>query len=156
MPSLVLFTLAFILAFLALVLLCAYFVHVKILHDSLIFTVSREGLGEQSGKVKALLLKMKATEKEVTNTLLLIEEIVMRLYENTQQVATIRIHRSFRNVYIRLSARGNAYNPIAEIPHDNPDDEDNYRNLIFASHKAKLTYHRLRTYNIIILRVRSV
>ena len=99
----------------AVVAVCISLWHVKEKRDDLVFTVTRGSIGEQSEKIKALLSKMKATKREVTNALLLLEEIVVRLHENTGEAVTARVRKVLGDVSLVLSARGEAYNPFAEM-----------------------------------------
>ena len=138
----------------AVVAVCISLWHVKEKRDDLVFTVTRGSIGEQSEKIKALLSEMKATKREVTNALLLLEEIVVRLHENTGEAVTARVRKVLGDVSLVLSARGEAYNPFAEMEW-NGNSEDIWRDMIFYAHREELSYSRRNGRNIVIVRAHS-
>lgn len=141
-----------VLGVVALILACNSLWLTKEHLDDNIFTVTRESIDEQSYKIKALLSKMKASKREITNTLLLLEEIVVRLHENTEQVVTAHVRSFLGTVSISLTAKGKEYNPFAEMDW-NGKTEDVYRDLIFYAHRQELSYSRRGGSNVVVIRV---
>ena len=138
----------------ALVAVCIALWHAKESYDDRIFTVTRESIGEQSEKIAVLLRQMKATKREVTNALLLLEEIAVRLHEQVNAALTCRVKKSLGDVSIVLSSFGDAFNPFSELEW-NGNSEDVYRDLIFHAHKQELSYSRWNGRNIVTVRVHS-
>ncbi len=130
---------------------CISLWHMKEKKDESIFTVTRESIGEQSEKIRALLSSKKATKREITSTLLLLEEIVVRLHENAAQIVTARVHAFLGSVNIILTATGEEYNPFAAMEW-NGKSEDVYRDLIFYAHRSELSYSRRGKNNVITIR----
>ena len=107
-----------------------------------VFTVTREGLPEQSEKIAEVLSELKASKREVTNALLLLEEIVVRLQEQAGQTVTAYVSRLFGNVRISLSAPGEPFNPFENLGDWTEESEDVYRNMIFRANRSSLSYAR--------------
>ncbi len=146
----------------ALILICivvaiAFFVYLwklKEKRDESVFTVTRESIGEQSEKIRNVLLSLNATKRESVNALLLLEEIVVRLHENANQIVTARVKKIFGDVSITLTSNGEEYNPFSPSLWDT-ESEDYYRDMIFRANIANLGYSRKNRRNVISLRVHS-
>lgn len=136
-----------------LALQCYYFFRVKPQKDGSIFTVTKESIGEQSDKIKSVLSQMHMKSSEMTNALLLLEEIVVRLQENADQIVTAYVHNIFGKVSLSLIARGQKYNPLEEKENSESESEDFFRNLIFKANSVKLFYKRRGSKNIVTVRV---
>ena len=137
----------------AIVIQCFLLWKYKVSHEGCVFTFSRDGLEEQSEKIKELLKKLKADDKAVSQTLLILEEIMMRLNDHTDQVITAVIRRKWGKILIMLTAYGEAYNPLAEFQ-ASEDSEDSIRNRIFSARKNDISYKFRSGKNLIKLTVR--
>ncbi len=123
--------------------------------DECIFTVTREGLNEQSEKIKSIFSKMKIAEKDMESSLLLLEEIVVRLEESANQVVTARVRNFFGKVSLLLSSCGEKYNPIEQAKSNGSETEDHFRDLIFKANAMRLSYKRFFTRNVIIIQAKN-
>ena len=132
-----------------LVAVCTYLWHIKENGDLNTFTVTKDGLSEQSEKIAAVLQKMKASKREIMNTLLLLEEVVVRLQEHAGQTVTARVRKFLGDVQISLASHGEAYNPFGEVSIWDTESEDYLRNMIFHSNKEKLSYARRNGKNLV-------
>ena len=126
--------------------------HIKGLRGERNFSIYIESLGEQSEKIRELLTSMKVSPREVNYTILLLEEILVRLEGRVDSALTVRVHRFFGDVNISLSARGDAFNPFESLESWNPESEDYLRDLIFRAHKEDLSYCRKNDRNEVIIR----
>lgn len=117
-----------------------------------VFTVTREGLNEQSGKIKKIFSQMKVSEKEMSSVLLILEEVVMRLQEHTDQVVTARVRKFYGKVSLLLTAYGDKYNPLSDLDNCSDDGEDYLRGLIFKANSMRLSYKRCGEKNIVVVR----
>ena len=126
---------------LAIILMCLWMCKYKENHEGYILTFTRDGLTEQSEKIKAILEKMNTTDANSYKALLLLEEITMRMHEHTDQAITAHHRRRWGKTSILLTAYGPEYNPIAELSAA-AESEDEIRNKIFAVNKKSLAYKR--------------
>ena len=145
------YVLLYILVILGLIALGIMLWHINSRRDDMVFTVTLESLGEQSEKIRALLTSMKATKREVTYALLLMEEILVRLHESSQEAVTARVRRFFGNVSISLVSYGEAYNPFASLESWDTESENYLRDMIFRAHKNDLSYTRRNGRNVVVL-----
>lgn len=136
----------------ALVAVCVYLWHLKEKRDECIFTITRESIGEQSEQIQRLLTQMKASRREITTALLLLEEIVVRLHEHMGQAVTARVSKFLGDIQISLSAAGEEYNPFESLAHWDSESEDYLRDIIFRANKANLSYSRHGGKNFITIR----
>lgn len=150
-----LFTLiAIIVVIVALLFLqCVYFFKIKPYKEGLIFTVTRESIGEQSDKIKGILAEMHMDGKEMAASLLLLEEIVVRLQEHADQIVTAYVKKIFGKVSLALVASGSKYNPLLVPENESAESEDSFRDLIFKANTMNLTYKRSHRKNVVIVRV---
>lgn len=116
-----------------------------------IFTVSRDGLHEQSGKIKDILIRMKVSQKDMTSALLLLEEIVMRLNDHTDQVITAKVRSFYGRVSLHLTSYGPPYNPLESIKDKDSESEEDFRDMIFTANSMRLSYHRYSNRNVIVI-----
>ena len=137
----------------AILLLCFWLWRYKISSEGSIFTFSRDGLEEQSEKIREVLKKLKTSDRSASQALLILEEIMMRLNDHTNQVITARIKRKWGKTFILLTASGQAYNPLDEFEASD-DSEDSIRNRIFSASHKNLTYKYRLNKNFIRLQVR--
>ncbi len=135
---------------------CVYLWHVKETRSDRVFTVTREGLSEQSEKIAEVLSQLKASKREVTNALLLLEEIVVRLQEQAGQTVTAYVNRFLGSVRISLSASGEPFNPFENIGGWEDESEDAYRNMIFRANRTNLSYARHGKKNCVTIIAHSV
>ena len=115
------------------------------------FIIPLDKISEQSEKLRKRLLEMKASSKEVASTILLLEEVIVRLYENGGQTVKAKISKQFGDVTVTISSHGEAYNPFESIQSWDIESEDYYRDLIFRTYQADLSYSRRNGNNIIII-----
>ena len=133
------------------ILIIAYIWHVKEIHDGRQFTVTREGLGEQSGKIKDILMRHHAGPSEVNSDLLLLEELIMRLQEHAENAVTVRMINRFGHFKLSLSVRGKSYNPLKE-DEDAKDNGENYlRGMILQAKKSHISYKHSFGKNIVMI-----
>ena len=123
--------------------------------DGRIFTVTCNGLGEQSEKIQALLKELKANKKEINSALLLIEEIMIRMQGHMEQAVTVRVKRFLGDIKITLSSHGEPYNPFLEDETWNGQSEDYLRGMILYSNRSKLSYSRKNEQNFVTILVHS-
>ena len=128
-----------------------YFIYKTKHQEENVFTVSRDGLQEQSGKIKDILIRMKVSEKDMTSALLLLEEIVMRLNDHTDQVITARVRNFYGKVSLHLESFGQPYNPLEAIQDKDSDSEEEFRDMIFTANSMRLSYHRYSNRNVIVI-----
>lgn len=133
---------------LAVVLMCLWMCKYKEDHEGYVLTFTKDGLTEQSEKIKAILEKMNTSESSSYKALLLLEEITMRMHEHTDQVITAHLRRRWGKTSILLTAFGPEYNPIAELS-AGAESEDEIRNKIFAVNSKSLIYKRASSKNIV-------
>ena len=134
------------------ILIIACIWHLKDIHDGRQFTVTREGLGEQSGKIKKILLEHNVSRTEVNSDLLLLEEIIMRLQEHAVSAVTVRLMNRFGHFKLQLSVRAKRFNPLAEDEDLDDNGENFLRGLILQANQANLSYARRFGKNIVIIR----
>ena len=115
------------------------------------FIIPLDKISEQSEKLRKQLLNLKANTKEVASTILLLEEVVVRLYENGGQTVKAKIRKQFGDVTVTISSHGEAYNPFESIQSWDIGSEDYYRDLIFRTYQADLNFSRRNGNNIIII-----
>lgn len=131
-----------ILLVVAIVVLFLYLWHKKESQDVRTFTVTREGLNQQSEQIADLLSRMKLSKTEINTALLLVEELVMRFEQQASQTVLVRVDKSFGDVQLFLSADGDEYNPFEDMTSWKDESEDSFRDLLFRAHKEKLAYAR--------------
>ena len=115
------------------------------------FIIPLDKISEQSEKLRKQLLNLKANTKEVASTILLLEEVIVRLYENGGQTVKAKIRKQFGDVTVTISSHGEAYNPFESIQSWDIGSEDYYRDLIFRTYQADLNFSRRNGNNIIII-----
>ena len=115
------------------------------------FLIPLDKISEQSEKLKKRLLEIKVTQKEAASTILLLEEVIVRLYENGGHTAKVQIRKLFDDVTVTISSHGEAYNPFESIQSWDIGSEDYYRDLIFRTYQADLSFSRRNGNNIIII-----
>ena len=115
------------------------------------FIIPLDKISEQSEKLQKQLLNLKANTKEVASTILLLEEVIVRLYENGGQTVKAKIRKQFGDVTVTISSHGEAYNPFESIQSWDIGSEDYYRDLIFRTYQADLNFSRRNGNNIIII-----
>ena len=97
------------------------------------FEITIEEIGQQSEKLKEQLLKTKATSKEVASSLLLMEEIVVRLQGSSGRPARVQIKKQLGDVYLSLSSHGEEYNPLASLSSWDIESEEYFRDQILRA-----------------------
>ena len=123
------------------------------IRDGCIFTVTKEGLEEQTLKIKEKLETMKVSKSEIANALLLMEETVVRMQAETEFAMTVRLSKIFGRPRIILSSPGRPFNLLASIQNNKNQNEDSYRDMIFEANKKKIVCLRRINRNIVIIRV---
>ncbi len=120
------------------------------------FAVDLLQLGEVSRALSEALQAERATEKEIRQTLLLVEEITVKfsLWRPDAPV-TATVSRHFGKLSVRLSAEGPEHNPIAETQDWAAGTEDYYRTMILRAHKDLLSYQRAEGRNVVVIHVHT-
>ncbi len=139
----------------AVVTLSIYFWCAKGEMDDRIFTVTSDGLGEQSEKIKVLLKKLKASKKEINAALLLIEEVMIRMQRNMKLAVTVHVKKSLGDIKVTLSSYGEPYNPFLEDEAWTGQSEDYLRGMILYANRSKLSYARRNDKNFVTILVHS-
>ncbi len=151
MQNLMLFSAVFVLAF---VITAQFFWFLHYMSkEGNIFTVTKEGLPEQSQKINSVFAKMHLNETDRTSAQLLLEEIVMRMQEHTKQVVTARVKKFYGHASLYLSSSGEEYNPIE--PNKQSQGEDYLRDLIFKANAMRLNYKRIGKRNVVIIKANN-
>ena len=140
---------------LAIVILCIWLWKIKENYEGTFFTFSKDGLSEQSEKIKRILNKFKVDDELSSKTLLFLEEITMKMHEHTDQVITAHLRRRWGRTSITLTSTGEKYNPI-EMSTDNAESVDYMRDKIFEANQSLLKYKRKFNKNFITIYIRSV
>ena len=120
------------------------------------YKIDLQNLDAVSDAIREDLLREHATQKEITRTLLLVEEIAVKYrmcMPNAQVQAQVTRH--YRMLNVRLSAVGEEHNPIAETEDWSTGTEDYYRTLILRANKALLNYQRTEGKNIVTIFVHA-
>ena len=121
-----------------------------------IFEVDLRQLGAVSRELSEALKAERATEKEIRQTLLLVEEITVKFSMwNRDAPVTANVSRRFGKLSVRLSAEGPEHDPIAETQDWAAGTEDYYRTMILRAHKDVLSYQRIDGRNVISIHVHT-
>lgn len=139
----------------AVITLSIYLWHAKAELDDRIFTVTSEGLGEQSERIKSLLKELKASKKEINSALLLIEEVMIRMQRNMKNAVTVHVKKFLGDIKVCLSSNGEAYNPFLEDEAWTGQSEDYLRGMILYANRSKLSYARRNEKNFVTILVHS-
>jgi len=133
----------------AIVFVSIYFWHLKGKWDDSFFTITRNGIGEQSEKIREMLKEMKANKREINSALVLIEELVVRMQGHIEMAVTARVKKFLGDIKITLSSEGEAYNPFLEDESWNGQSEDYLRGMILYANRSKLSYSRRNGKNVV-------
>ena len=90
----------------ALIVLFACLWRLKESRNERTFTVTRDGLREQSAKIREYLLQFKVKNSEINTTLVLLEEIVVRMHDAVDQAITARVEKFLGDVRVQLFSQG--------------------------------------------------
>ena len=120
------------------------------------YEINLSALEDVSDAIRLELEQQHATRKEIERTLLLLEEVAVK-YQMCMPEAKVhaRVARSFRTLYVRLSAAGADRNPIAETETWSAETEDYYRTLILRANRALLNYQRMNGENVVTILVHT-
>ena len=103
------------------------------------------------------LKKTKATDKEIARAKLLLEETFIRLKTGMGNLPVfsvkVELKVRFGDVNLRLSARGEEYDPIVTLTEQSTDDEDAYRLIILKAFRDKMSFVRKNGENIVTITV---
>lgn len=120
------------------------------------FDVDLRRLGAVSEALREALKAERASDKEIRQTLLLVEEITVKFSECMPGApVTARVQRSFGKLSVSLSAAGAEHNPILETQNWSAGSEDYYRTMILRAHKHLLNYHRVEGRNVVTIHVHT-
>ena len=117
------------------------------------FEISIEEIGQQSENLKEQLIKTKATSKEVASSLLLMEEIIVRLQGSSGHPVKVQIKKQLGDVALSLSSHGDEYNPLASLNSWDIENEEYCRDQILRAYQANLSYCRKNGNNIVTINV---
>ncbi|MBR1806488.1 MAG: dicarboxylate/amino acid:cation symporter [Selenomonadaceae bacterium] len=119
--------------------------------------LTMNNLSDTRQLLTAELEKTKATDKEIARAKLLLEEIFIRLKTGMGNLpdfsVKVDLKIRFGEVNLRLSARGEEYNPIVTLTEQSPDDEDAYRLIILKAFRDKMNFVRKNGENIVTITV---
>ena len=117
-------------------------------------------VGDAVEFVENVLKKYGINRKEILGTLLVFEEILVRVIENSAEDANVqlKIKRRYNTALISVSARGNEFdndNLTVDINSSGmeQDAEDSIRSLLLSAHAEKYDYSRRGNYNIVKIKV---
>ncbi|MBQ1743211.1 MAG: cation:dicarboxylase symporter family transporter [Oscillospiraceae bacterium] len=120
------------------------------------FDVDLLRLGAVSEALREALKAERATDKEIRQTLLLVEEITVKFTECMPEApVTAKVQRSFGKLSVSLSAVGPEHDPISETQNWSAGTEDYYRTLILRANKHLLNYHRVEGKNVVTIHVHT-
>ena len=120
------------------------------------YEIDLQNLDAVSDAIRADLEQERASQKEISRTLLLVEEIAVKFRECLPDAQIqAQVTRRFRTLSVRLSAAGEDRNPIAEAEDWSAGTEDYYRTLILRANKALLNYQRSEGRNIVTILVHA-
>lgn len=121
-----------------------------------VFEMDLSRLGAVSAELEEALRAERATEKEIRQTLLLVEEIAVKFSMcMPDALITVTVGRRLGTLSVRLSAEGVEHNPIIETNDWSAGSEDYYRTLILRAHKDLLSFQRANGCNIVTIRVHT-
>ena len=121
-----------------------------------LFDVDLKQLDTVSEQIREELLREHATNKEISRTLLLLEEVAVK-FQLCMPDAKLRakVARRYRSLIVSLSAAGDERNPITETEDWSAGTEDYYRTLILRANKQLLSYHREDGRNVVSILVHT-
>ena len=118
--------------------------------------LTAQNISEVSEQLKTELRTLKLNSKEINNTLLLMEEIFIRMIEQDPlQEIHVHLRRRIGDIQVILSADGAEYDPISELKNWAEESEDYYRTLIIRGNRDNLTYVRHGGLNNVIIKAHS-
>ena len=119
--------------------------------------LTMHNLSDTRQLLTAELQKTKATDKEIARAKLLLEETFIRLKTGMGNLpdfsVKVDLKVRFGEVNLRLSARGEEYNPIVTLTEQSTDDEDAYRLIILKAFRDKMNFVRKNGENIVTITV---
>ncbi len=119
------------------------------------WTVNINNIGEKSEIISGVLTKMNAAKREITNSLLLLEETVVRLINSGAENVEVRAKRFLGDVSLELSAKGEQFNPLDASSNLDVESEEYYRDMIFRANEELLGWSRRGNKNNVSIRVHS-
>ena len=120
------------------------------------FAVDLLQIDQVSRALSEALRAERATEKEIRQTLLLVEEITVKFsLWDPEAPVTATVSRRFGKLSVLLSAEGPEHNPIAETQDWAAGTEDYYRTLILRANKDLLSYQRADGHNVVAIHVHT-
>ncbi len=121
-------------------------------------TMTRENFVEQRKILQHELEKTKITPEEIDRGQLLLEEILFRLEKNfgvENFEAKVEIIKKFGDVNLRITSKGEEYNPIIALTDYSEEDEDYFSVIILKANNDKMGYSRKNGRNIVLIRVHT-
>ena len=101
--------------------------------------------------------KTKAGDKEIARAKLLLEETFMRLKTGMGDLpdfsVKVELKTKFGEVDLRLSSRGEEFNPIVTLTEQSDDEENVYRLIILKAFRDKMSFVRKNGENIVTIKV---
>lgn len=119
------------------------------------FILTNATFSAETTRLGEILGGTKVTAKEINRAQLLVEEIFFSLYDRAPDscTATVVIQKRFGDVNLRLTSKGEGFNPLEDLD-DWPEGDINYlRSVILKSNRDRLAYTRKNGNNIITIRV---
>ena len=122
--------------------------------DKKSITLDMENFAEAMEEIGIALREKKATQKEINNAELVLEETFMRLHEKGgAQSACVTVLKHFGSINLRLASSGKEFNPLIEATHFDEEDVDFYRVAILKANNSKMAYARKGDLNIVTVNV---
>ena len=119
--------------------------------------LTMHNLSDTRQLLTAELEKTKATDKEIARAKLLLEETFIRLKTGMGNLpdfsVKVELKVRFGEVNLRLSARGEEYDPIVTLTEQSDNDDDVYRLVILKAFRDKMTFVRKNGENIVTIKV---
>ena len=120
------------------------------------YRLTHQNISEVSELLKEELHTLRMSPREINNTLLLVEEIFVRMSEiDSHQEIRIRLRKRIGDIQVILSSDGSECDPISELKNWAEESEDYYRTLIIRGNRDNLTYVRHNGCNNVIIKAHS-
>ncbi len=120
------------------------------------YRLTHQNISEVSELLKDELHALRLSPREINNTLLLVEEIFVRMSEiDSHQEIRIRLRKRIGDIQVILSSDGSECDPISELKNWAEESEDYYRTLIIRGNRDNLTYVRQNGCNNVIIKAYS-
>lgn len=119
-----------------------------------IYSMSQKNFAEITKIIHNELKKTKATEKEILQADLLLEENFMRIVEiGSIDTVSVKIIKRFGEIILKIEYEGEEFNPLVEMTDYNENETNRYRMIILKANREKLNFLRKNKKNIVLIQV---